>query len=370
MIIEKKYKPHTLFHLDVRDDNRAFIKHIRTITKIDNFIINPLFINIIKNNKEATLLNLKKALYRPNHVNYVLFFNDGSISENEINKIALSYNYNLEHINPNSVFLGNDKEFLSFIGNCLIKDRETLFIGDIHENIEPLKELIKHRNGELVLLGDYLDKGNNTIETVEYVHKLQQEGAKVIIGNHEFYVAKRLLGEIRATRLEEEVFSSVKQLLISDIHKEQFLDIFNKSLPYVNLKYKNINYWATHAPCKVKYLGKMCENSIKKQRNFYFKNRDPNTYIDQLSFLSKPMPYNHIHIFGHVAHDGTTMEFENRLWLDTGSVYGNKLSGAIINNDGVKIVNVDSNLEYREDKIINLGTFLNVPKNKQIYMKR
>ena len=49
---------------------------------------------------------------------------------------------------------------------------------------------------------------------------------------------------------------------------------------------------------------------------------------------------NHIHVFGHVAHKMDSVFMLNKVWLDTGSVYGNKLSGLLVNENGFEVISV------------------------------
>jgi Calcineurin-like phosphoesterase len=65
-------------------------------------------------------------------------------------------------------------------------------IGDIHGCYEPLRELVEHKIGikktdKLILLGDYIDRGNQSREVVDYIIELKIKGFDIIalIGNHE-----------------------------------------------------------------------------------------------------------------------------------------------------------------------------------------
>ena len=70
---------------------------------------------------------------------------------------------------------------------------ERLFaIGDIHGCFDSFRELVEDKieinNGDkLVLLGDYIDRGNQSKEVIDYIIELQQKGFDIIplIGNHE-----------------------------------------------------------------------------------------------------------------------------------------------------------------------------------------
>jgi serine/threonine protein phosphatase 1 len=70
---------------------------------------------------------------------------------------------------------------------------ERLFaIGDIHGSYEQLKELVEHKiqikkTDKLIFLGDYIDRGNQSREVVDYIIGLQNKDFDIIalIGNHE-----------------------------------------------------------------------------------------------------------------------------------------------------------------------------------------
>ncbi|GAA0371439.1 metallophosphoesterase [Bacillus horti] len=65
-----------------------------------------------------------------------------------------------------------------------------LVISDIHGHGESLLELLttaqySPEQDQLVLLGDYIHKGPDSLGTLEIVYSLKQQGAWVIRGNHE-----------------------------------------------------------------------------------------------------------------------------------------------------------------------------------------
>ena len=70
----------------------------------------------------------------------------------------------------------------------------TIIIGDIHGCYYTLLNLLEKveydkQNDKLVFVGDYIDRGNNSFEVVEYLINLQKEVGKdkcvCLIGNHE-----------------------------------------------------------------------------------------------------------------------------------------------------------------------------------------
>lgn len=217
-------------------------------------------------------------------------------------------------------------------------NKDLLVIGDIHENIEPLIEMINsHKNKQIILVGDFLDKGANTEKTINYIYELLNDGAKIVLGNHESFVGRRLKNSVAKIENEEEIFSSLKVLNYNDDLKNKFLQIYEKCYPYLKIEGYGFPIYITHAPCENKYLGKIDATSQRMQRNYYFAYRENDKMLEELMFISKEANFHHpVHIFGHVAHQFNKIENKNKVWLDTGSVYGNYLSGLVINTSGFK----------------------------------
>lgn len=68
--------------------------------------------------------------------------------------------------------------------------KRTLLISDIHGELRLLEELLKKVNysaeaDQLVLLGDYIDRGPSSKEVIAFVRQLKNQGAEVLMGNHE-----------------------------------------------------------------------------------------------------------------------------------------------------------------------------------------
>lgn len=65
-------------------------------------------------------------------------------------------------------------------------------IGDIHGCFDSLKELVEHKiklqkNDKLILLGDYIDRGDKSKEVIDFIIELQNKGYDIVplLGNHE-----------------------------------------------------------------------------------------------------------------------------------------------------------------------------------------
>lgn len=234
-------------------------------------------------------------------------------------------------------------------------------IGDVHEHIEALQQLIKRipNNSQLIFVGDLFDKGQKTIETLEYAEQLIAQGAIIVRGNHESFVARRLKGEIGRVDIEDEYFSSLKLFKQNKDLAERFLAIYEKTLPFLCVHTHGKTIYITHAPCYNKSLGKLDEQSQKFQRNFYFTSRKSHEMQQELNFIHEEAKYSHpLHIFGHVAHDLKEVIDKNKYWLDTGAVYGNKLTCLMVYTHG------DTKLISQKTTALTEGVLLGTEKSK------
>ncbi len=75
----------------------------------------------------------------------------------------------------------------------------TLAISDIHGELELFERLLDKigydsASDQLVLLGDYIDRGPHSMQTLEKVIKLREAGAVVLMGNHEDLMLRAMEG--------------------------------------------------------------------------------------------------------------------------------------------------------------------------------
>lgn len=223
---------------------------------------------------------------------------------------------------------------------------EYCVIGDIHGCYKEMKEMIFKcesqidendniiTDGKIFIVQDYVDKGYNTLKTIEFIYKNTLNGKILpLIGNHENYVYKKVTGQISGDHLHVSFFETADLLLKEEnlVYKNMFIELFEK---YSKHFYKHKNFFVNHAPCKTIYLGKVDSLSLKNQRNFRYSKFDENLSKEEnfkivendLSFIKKQTCSNSKPIiWGHVAFDNTK-QFDNIHMIDTGCVYKNKLS--------------------------------------------
>ncbi len=92
-------------------------------------------------------------------------------------------------------------------------DRRVYAIGDVHGRVDLLMELLDRIGGDdwrrkqrddttLVLLGDYIDRGPNSREVIDFIIKLREQWPSVtcLMGNHEQVFQMAIQGDEQAVR--------------------------------------------------------------------------------------------------------------------------------------------------------------------------
>ena len=127
-------------------------------------------------------------------------------------------------------------------------------IGDVHGEINKLKRLIYFirkldDKPKFIFIGDYIDKGFNSKETLDYLVDFNKEFECVfLIGNHEFYWMEESR-EIDEYLLKYGGKQTIKSFKSSSINETRFLlnndykDFFKSLIPY----YIFNNYFISHS---------------------------------------------------------------------------------------------------------------------------
>lgn len=221
-------------------------------------------------------------------------------------------------------------------------------IGDVHECISEMQDLIHNVSKAetspiFVQVGDYLDKGGNTEQTVQAVWELNSSGTVIFIrGNHEAYIYRRLFENMEPQLdVEEKYFTALKVLQENPALAEMFKEVYNSSYDYVTAFVGNKrNVIITHAPCENIFLGRESATAVRAMRNLRLDRDRP--VRDQLQFIYDDADFSYAtHVFGHVAHKSEQLFFKNKMFLDTGAVHGGKLTCAVFDQFGVRTHAVD-----------------------------
>jgi serine/threonine protein phosphatase 1 len=196
-------------------------------------------------------------------------------------------------------------------------------IGDMHGCLDKLKELmnkigIDKQNDTLVLIGDYIDRGESCREVVDYVIRLKDEFKKTIclLGNHEQMLMRFLDGVDEEIYLNNGGRMTLRSygILLSDDIQERKLKIpaehrqfFESLLPY----YETDNYIFVHAGLKPGFPLK--EQSLE------------DILWIRYEFIETKDDFGKIVVFGHTPLFSPLIN-KNMIGIDTGAVYGGKLT--------------------------------------------
>jgi serine/threonine protein phosphatase 1 len=193
-------------------------------------------------------------------------------------------------------------------------------IGDIHGSFDQLKELmqkipIDFVDDTLVFIGDYIDRGPDSVEVIDYLLDLKHRHPGIIFlkGNHEDMLEKFLDGTDRFTYLLNggqetldsylRAFKSAGAFPIPSDHMAFF-----KSL---RLYYETEAYIFVHAGLRPKV-------PLASQET------------EDLLWIRDKFIYSRYHfgktvIFGHTPLEEPLVE-ANKIGIDTGAVYGHALT--------------------------------------------
>nr|WP_205516992.1 metallophosphoesterase [Paenibacillus sp. SYP-B3998] len=273
----------------------------------------------------------------------------GSLSREDYSKIHKVrhkdfYSVTDGQVNPHyKVVIEDQHDYLSTI---LPQAARYIVIGDIHECVDELQGLLlshgykmegnrlvvtdKVLNTKIISVGDWIDKGKKTKETVQFLYE-NQEHFLFVMGNHENFVYKFMRGEISG--VDEELLHTYFDSTQVLEHDEELLQKFNHLVSLAQPFYRFIglnspSFYVTHAPCRNKYIGKLDTSSVRHQRNFRL-DREASVE-DQLAFLKLDAVKNHpYHVFGHIAAKNA-FRIKNKMHIDTGSAHGNALTSVTL----------------------------------------
>lgn len=201
---------------------------------------------------------------------------------------------------------------------------------------------IKGNDGTLIILtGDIPDRGNEVSELIDFI-SVNMDRIKICKGGHD----RSLVRYIENGKIDDSVkkdklkhFDSAEKLSPGDLSK------FEAIMEGQWYFYVHKHFVITHSPCENKYIGKFDKFSIRKQRSDTYPHHED--YVSEEEYLkdirehfsyisNDAKKYDPHHIFGHVAVNRPTI-VGNKVFLDTGCVYGNKLTGVWISAEYDKI---------------------------------
>jgi serine/threonine protein phosphatase 1 len=227
----------------------------------------------------------------------------------------------------------------------------TFVIGDIHGEITKLKALINNifyldKNPHLIFIGDYINKGENSKEVLEYLLEIKINMPQTIflIGNHEYYYLQYIKnGTFKDEIIKYGLETTFKdfQIDFSSIKEKLYLPykaIFDFLKPFVETD----KYFISHAGVDLNNKDKNFD-TLSEDKFFIFKR------YDFLSFYNKI--HNKIAIFGHTGfnypyYDGY------KIGIDTAASYSknNRLTAYCLDKEFF-INNLNELLDLKDMKL-------------------
>jgi serine/threonine protein phosphatase 1 len=202
------------------------------------------------------------------------------------------------------------------------KPLRLIAIGDIHGCFDSLKKLIEDlimltEDDKLVLLGDYIDRGNKSKEVVDYIVELQEQGFDVVSikGNHEVLLLEAFEDEKNEPKwIQNGGGETLKSFGIDSIKEisAKYLKFFNNLQSYYSFE----EFLFVHAGFNDKILNPFQDNYSM-------------VWQSQTAY-SNPLLIGKTIIHGHkpITVDFCEKQIENKqqvINVDTGCVYKEKI---------------------------------------------
>ena len=195
-----------------------------------------------------------------------------------------------------------------------------LIIGDIHGCLDMLKRLMDRVSwqpdkDQLIFLGDYIDRGENPKGVVDYILALTgcSSHVKCIMGNHETMFLDYLSGRDRGIFLMNHGWNTLESYQMNAFQGGQALvppehmSFYQSLNPFIELR----DYYLVHAG----FRPGMPVNEQSQEDMVWIRE----------SFIYSEYDFGKKVIFGHTPfHEPLVMD--NKIGLDTGAVYGNRLT--------------------------------------------
>ncbi|WNR44178.1 metallophosphoesterase family protein [Paenibacillus roseipurpureus] len=213
--------------------------------------------------------------------------------------------------------------------------KRILVISDIHGCVTELKELLHKAKfqadeDQLILLGDYVDRGPNSLETVEHVMFLvREQGAIALRGNHDQRFIEVMNGTDDLTEMKFfehggiqtfQSFSGSKTLDLKT-SKERIRANCSEHLAFLRelpLYYENETHIFVHAGLNPAYK----DWKTQPERDFIWI-RAP--FVQHRTVVKKPVVFGHTTT--HDIHGKPDVWFDtDKIGIDGGCAYGMQLN--------------------------------------------
>lgn len=206
------------------------------------------------------------------------------------------------------------EEFLDL--QDVMDGKRTFIIGDIHGCLDMLKALMNKidwdpQKDDLIFLGDYIDRGRNSKGVVDYIIELNKISRNIqcLMGNHEELFLNYINGNDEGTFLYNGGVSTLNSYYQNGNREinQDHISFYKSLLFMIELD----DYYIVHAGFKpgVDIKDQSTKDTLWIREPFIFSDYDFGKRV----------------IFGHTPFSSPLI-MDNKIGLDTGAVFGNKLT--------------------------------------------
>lgn len=219
--------------------------------------------------------------------------------------------------------------------------KRILVISDIHGELDKFLQLLQKAdydsdNDQLVLLGDYTDRGKQNIDTIATIMYLQSEGTIVLKGNHDS-LCQETIYEILANKyfgfIDDHINCGGENTVIELKHaqKDELFEIYQflNKLPYY---FEIDNYIFVHAGVDASSPLKLNDiNTLLWSRNEFIY---APAYTDKIVVFGHTVTYTLPHLIPAnriIKKADVSVWFDDinggdKIGIDCGSVFGGKMA--------------------------------------------
>lgn len=238
--------------------------------------------------------------------------------------------------------------------------KKILAISDIHGCLNEFQSLLKRvkynpKDFQLILVGDYIDRGPKSRETIDFVRSLREEGAIVLRGNHD----QMFIDFIR--KLDTLILHNGGMMTLKSYHgelplgqqdvincynviKNEYIDHieFLESLPFYHETEDHLFVHAGIDP----YFGKDWKSQMLPEEMVWIRDEFIYNDID----IGKTVVFGHTPVIN--IHQKPDVWFgKNKIGIDGGCAFGYQLNALEIKNvDGKNIYKTYSHPDLNENK--------------------
>lgn len=201
-----------------------------------------------------------------------------------------------------------------------MEGKTTFVIGDVHGCLDMLKDLLDRipwRPGRdsLVFIGDCIDRGSDPKGVIDWIVDLiaRYPGVDCLLGNHEAMLLNYLAGKERSLYLANRGMTTLKSYMAERREGEgplippDHMAFFRSLRPFLELD----DYYLVHAGFRPGV--EIARQSLEDM-----------TWIRE-PFISSLYDFGKKVVFGHTPF-ARPLITQNKIGLDTGAVYGNRLT--------------------------------------------